>query len=147
MARLGTFGAVCAGLAVLSGCQKPTPLVTVTSGRDSVHAETDCYDDGRQLPTSALERCLRGRHKTLGVDPDAIVRFGVDPVVADRGWAILLNGRPLSDVSHKTYRTIPASVFFDRQYGATGPASTASVLEGSGRKFTGLWSFTFTRKS
>ena len=143
-AAVGAVGAVCAGLAVLCACQKPTPLATVTSGRDSVHTETACYGADRPVPTARLRKCLRGRHTTLRVDPDAVVRFGVEPEIADRGWRVLLNGRPLTDVSHKTYRLVPASVFFVRPHGFAD-RSTASVLEGTGRSFTGLWSFTFRR--
>jgi hypothetical protein len=145
---MGALGAVCASLAVLCACQKPTPLVTVTSGRDSVHSQTACYDDGRRVPVSRLRTCLRGRHFTaLKVDPDALVHFGVDPVIADRGWTILLNGRPLTDRSHNTYRTVPAGVFFSRSLGATGRSTLASVLEGNGTRLTGLWSFTLQRKT
>ncbi len=143
-----TVGTVCASLAVLAGCEKPTPLATVTTGEDSVHTQADCYNDGNAISTDDLQSCLRNKNATtLKVDPDAIVRFGVDPDIADQGWAILLNGQPLTDRSGKTYRTIPGSVFFNPQYGATGASTTVSILEGNGSKATGLWSFRFTKRT
>jgi hypothetical protein len=147
-----TVGTVCAGLAVLTGCDKPTPLATVTSGEDSVHTEARCYHHGKGIPAPELQACTQGdtygkKPTPLRVDPDAIVRFGVDPEIADTGWAILLAGRPLSDISHKTYRTIPASVFFDPQYGAGGSRTAVSLVEGHGSTATGLWSFLFTKKT
>ncbi|GHH69083.1 hypothetical protein GCM10018793_01000 [Streptomyces sulfonofaciens] len=135
---------LCAALLALSGCDKPTPLATVTVGEDSVHTEAACYNDGRPVPAADFERCLRETdHHRIGVDPDATVRFGVDPQIADRGWVILLNGRALTGTSGKTYRTVPGSVFFDPQFGARGGSATVSVLEGSGSRPIGLWSFTF----
>ena len=48
--RIGVaLGAVSAGLLVLSACDKPTPLATVTVGDNSVHTEASCYNDGNAL--------------------------------------------------------------------------------------------------
>ncbi|GHJ39928.1 DUF2771 domain-containing protein [Streptomyces sp. TS71-3] len=141
-------GALCAALLALSGCEKPTPLATVTVGEDSVHTAAACYHGGKRIPAPELAQCLRQRHfHGVGVDPDATVRFGVDPAIADEGWTILLNGRPITDPTPKTYRTIPGSVFFNPQFGARGGASTVSILEGSASRPIGLWSFTFKKQT
>ncbi|MFF2505018.1 DUF2771 domain-containing protein [Streptomyces sp. NPDC058067] len=136
-------GAVAAGLLVLSACDKPTPLATVTVGTSTVTSEAACYNDGKALTPSALKDCLTSEKdiKSIKVDPDATVRFGVDPKIADKGWTLLMNGQALTDSSKKTYRTVPGSVFFNQQYGATGNATTVSIVEGSGTNATGLWSF------
>lgn len=142
------LGAVCAGLLSLSACDKPTPLATVTVGDDSVHSEAACYNDGKRLTSEDARKCLKDTSmKTIKVDPDATVRFGVDPEIADKGWTILLNNNPLTDASKKTYRQIPASVFFSQQYGASGGSTTVSVVEGSSNETTGLWSFKFVQDS
>ncbi|WP_320780113.1 DUF2771 domain-containing protein [Streptomyces sp. CRN 30] len=138
---VATLGAVSAGLLALSACDKPTPMSTITVGSDSVSAETDCYGHGKTVATAQLSKCLQGKDmKSITVDPDETVRFGVDPDIADAGWTILMNGQPLTDSSTKTYRTVPGSVFFNAQYGAQGDTTVVSVREGED-KVTGLWSF------
>ncbi|GHE97741.1 lipoprotein [Streptomyces longispororuber] len=145
---VATLGAVSAGLLVLSACDKPTPLATVTVGSESVHSEATCYEDGKELKPSAVQDCLKDKKdiKSITVDPDEKVRFGVDPEIADKGWTLLMNGQPLTEASKKTYVVIPGSVFFNQQYGGGNSATTVSLLEGgksdSGEpKATGLWSF------
>ncbi|GAA2932895.1 DUF2771 domain-containing protein [Streptomyces mexicanus] len=138
-------GAVSAGLLALSACSKPTPIATITVDGDSVHAEATCYDDGKALKTADLPKCLKSDH-SIKVDPDDTVRFGVDPDIADKGWTILMNGQPLTDSSTKTYRTIPGSVFFNAQYGASGNTTWVAVKEGE-KDVTGIWSFKLEKAS
>ncbi|MER5752999.1 DUF2771 domain-containing protein [Streptomyces sp. NPDC002088] len=134
-------GAVSAGLLVLSACDKPTPISTITVGTNSVNSQATCYNDGKALDTQALAACLKDTDiKSIKVDPDETVRFGVDPDIADKGWTILMNGQALTDSSTKTYRTIPGSVFFNAQYGASGNSTLVSIKEGE-KNVTGLWSF------
>ncbi|MFF2653964.1 DUF2771 domain-containing protein [Streptomyces sp. NPDC058045] len=142
------LGAVAAGLLVLTACDKPTPIATVTVGDNSVRSEAACYNDGNQIQAADLQKCLKNKDlHSIKVDPDATVAFGVEPEIADSGWTVLLNGQPLTDESNKTYRTIPGSVFFNQQYGATGSHTTVSILEGKGGKATGLWSFKLEKNS
>ncbi|MFD8002862.1 MULTISPECIES: DUF2771 domain-containing protein [Streptomyces] len=142
---VAALGAVSAGLLVLSACDKPTPLATITVGKNSVSSETDCYNDGKEVKAADLAKCLKGTDiKSIKVDPDETVRFGVDPKIADNGWTILMNGQPLTDSSKKTYRTIPGSVFFNAQYGASGNSTLVSIKEGD-KTVTGLWTFKFKK--
>ncbi|MFI7501458.1 DUF2771 domain-containing protein [Streptomyces sp. NPDC049687] len=139
-------GAVSAGLLVLSACDKPTPLSTITVGRSSVSSEASCGGEGEAVEASAKTKCLADKDvKSIKVDPDETVRFGVDPDVADKRWTILMNGQPLTEDSNKTYRTIPGSVFFNAQYGAQGNTTLVTIQAGDGKKdsqtATGLWSF------
>ncbi|MGW2518764.1 DUF2771 domain-containing protein [Streptomyces sp. NPDC001617] len=139
-------GAVSAGLLVLSACDKPTPLSTITVGRSSVSEEATCGGEGKNLNTADLTQCLKDKDiKSIKVDPDETVRIGVDPKIADKRWTILMNGQPLTEDSDKTYRTVPGSVFFNQQYGATGNSTLVSIKAGDGKKsgtgVTGLWSF------
>ncbi|GAA2431422.1 DUF2771 domain-containing protein [Streptomyces glaucus] len=145
-------GAVSAGLLVLSACDKPTPMATITVGQSSVSSEATCGGEGGSLKSAALTKCLKDKDiKTLSVDPDETVRFGVDPEIADERWTILMNGQPLlpEDLG-KTYTTIPGSVFFSQQYGAQGNSTLVSVKAGDGKKnsntVTGLWSFKLEKK-
>lgn len=135
-------GAVSAGLLVLSACEKPTPVATVTVGRNSVNSEAVCYNDGKALDAKAQAKCIKnlGNIKSIKVDPDQTVRFGVDPKIADAGWVILVNGRQFTDVSKKTYTTIPGSAFFNVQYGTQGDTNTVSLQMGQSPA-KGLWAF------
>jgi hypothetical protein len=82
-------GAVSAGLLVLSACDKPTPLSTVTVGRSSASSEATCGGEGKSLQTADLAKCLKDNDiKSIKVDPDETVRFGVDPEIADKRWTI-----------------------------------------------------------
>ncbi|TGB00029.1 DUF2771 domain-containing protein [Streptomyces sp. MZ04] len=148
---VAAIGAVSAGLLVLSACDKPTPLATVTVGGNSVNTEASCYNDGDELKQSQLQGCLKDKDvKSIKVDPDEKVRFGVDPEIADKGWTLLMNGQPLTESSDKTYVVIPGSVFFNQQYGGGTNATTVSLLEGgkgSDSKATGLWSFKLEKDS
>ncbi|WP_329218445.1 DUF2771 domain-containing protein [Streptomyces sp. NBC_01485] len=139
-------GAVSAGLLVLSACDKPTPMSTITVGRASISSQATCGGEGDTLQAAALTKCLADKDiKSISVDPDETVRFGVDPDVADKRWTILMNGQPLTEDSDKTYRTIPGSVFFNAQYGAQGNSTLVTIKAGDGKKAsqsaTGLWSF------
>ncbi|MGW4754085.1 DUF2771 domain-containing protein [Streptomyces chartreusis] len=144
---LAAAGAVSAGLLVLSACDKPTPLATVTVGTASVHSEATCGGEGEPLKTENLAQCLKNKDiESIKVDPDDTVRFGVDPDIADEGWTILMNGQPLTDSSTKTYRTVPGSVFFNAQYGASGDSTLVTIKEGE-QNVTGLWSFKLEKDS
>ncbi|MFF4750657.1 DUF2771 domain-containing protein [Streptomyces sp. MMS24-I2-30] len=140
-------GAVCAGLLVLTACEKPTPIATITVGTNSVNSEATCYNDGKALDQNTLTKCLQAKDiKSITVDPDDTVRFGVDPKIADNKWTILMNGQPLTDASAKTYRTVPGSVFFNAQYGAQGNSTLVSIKEGD-KDVTGLWNFKLKKAS
>ncbi len=144
---VAAVGAVGAGLLVLSACDKPTPISTITVGSSSVNSEASCWEDGEELKTAAVAECLKDTDvKSITVDPDETVRFGVDPEIADKSWTILMNGQPLTDASTKTYRTIPGSVFFNAQYGAQGNSTLVSIKEGE-NEVSGLWSFKLKKDS
>ena len=134
-------GAVSAGLLLLSACDKPTAISTITVGSDSVSSEATCGGEGKALTTEALNECLQDKGiDEIKVDPTETVRFGVDPDIADNSWTILLNGQPLVESTKKTYQAIPGSVFFNAQYGAQGDSTLVSIKEGE-TETTGLWSF------
>ncbi|SOD85717.1 DUF2771 domain-containing protein [Streptomyces sp. Ag109_G2-15] len=135
-------GAVSAGLLVLSACEKPSPVATITVGRNSVNSEALCYNDGKALDAQSLAKCAKKAEdiESIKVDPDETVRFGVDPKIADAGWILLVNGRQFTDVSKKTYTTIPGSAFFNAQYGTQGNSNTVSIQMGQ-QPAKGLWSF------
>ncbi|MER5684635.1 DUF2771 domain-containing protein [Streptomyces sp. NPDC005134] len=142
--RIGVaLGAVSAGLLVLSACDKPTPLATVTVGDTSVTTEASCYNDGDALKDSQVKTCLNKKaEKSVEVAMDDKVRFGVDPEIADRGWTLFINGQQAEQEPYKrTYRSIPGSAFFSSQTGETTNKTQISIVETDGKKLTGIWHF------
>ncbi|MFB7863849.1 MULTISPECIES: DUF2771 domain-containing protein [unclassified Streptomyces] len=143
------LGAVSAGLLVLSACDKPTPIATVTVGSKSVSAEAACYNDGDPIKESQIPACLNKKaEKSITVDTDDKVRFGVDPEVADNGWTIFLGGQAAEPEPYKkTYRSIPASAFFSSQTGETTNQTQVTIVENTGKTVTGIWHFELKKKS
>jgi hypothetical protein len=141
------LGAVSAGLLVLSACDKPSPIATVTVGGISVSTETDCYTDVKEVTQEEIAKCLKAKDlKSITIDTDEKVRFGVDPEIADKGWTILLNGQPLmGEPTKKTYLSVGGYVFFNAQYGIQGDTVVVSIREGK-NKATGVWSFKFKKE-
>ncbi|MBQ0829302.1 DUF2771 domain-containing protein [Streptomyces tagetis] len=143
---VATAGAVSAGLLVLSACEKPTAMSTITVGTSSVSSEAACGGHDKALSDNEITKCLQDKNaKAVKVDEDETVRFGVDPGIADKHWTILMNGQQLVDDSSKTYRTIPGSVFFNAQYGAQGNSTNVAIAARDGKdgseKITGVWVF------
>ncbi|GHF69596.1 MULTISPECIES: hypothetical protein [Streptomyces] len=146
--RIGVaLGAVSAGLLVLSACDKPTPLATVTVGTDSVNTEAACYNDGEAIKESLIQGCLNKKaDKTIKVSMDDQVRFGVDPEIAENGWTLFINGQQAEqEPFKKTYRTIPGNAFFASQTGQPADKTNISIVETKGKKLTGIWQFEFKK--
>lgn len=92
MTRRGTASLVgLSALAVLalSGCEQPTPGVTVWSGRASEHTEATCWSDDPAATvdaTACASAATQGDPPRIEVTPGATVGISVDPEVADKGW-------------------------------------------------------------
>ncbi|CAL9483002.1 DUF2771 domain-containing protein [Streptomyces sp. R1] len=143
---VAAVGAVSAGLLLLSACDEPTPIATITVGSDSVSSEATCGGEGKTLSADEITKCLKDKDaKSITVDQDETVRFGVDPDIADKHWTILMNGQQLVEDSDKTYRTVPGSVFFNAQYGAQGDSTNVAVAARDGKddsqNITAVWVF------
>jgi hypothetical protein len=147
-------GAVALGLVALSACEKPTPEATITVGSNSVSAEAACYNDGKKLSQQELGDCIgnKSEHK-LNVSDGEKVRVGVEPEIADTGWAMVVNGQgTMTEASKDTYRTFDFDEIFapqQSQAGAPGPApKTAQVaiiqVDKAGQA-KGAWQFTLKR--
>jgi hypothetical protein len=149
------LGAVSAGLLVLSACDKPTPLATVTVGSKSVHTEASCYNDGKALPTSEAQSCLGEKaDHTISVGPDDTIGFGVEPALTDNGngWALFLNGQQAeAQPSTATYRPIPAASFFqpDQTTGQTPKTVQVAIVESNKKtpSIRGIWHFELKMKT
>ncbi|MDP9182259.1 MAG: DUF2771 domain-containing protein [Actinomycetota bacterium] len=91
--RARPLASVAAGaclLVGLTGCQKPTPGVTASSGTRSVHIESTTYcRDGQ---SAAKQDCVEhlDRVGVLEVKQGNPVAFDVDPTLAEHGWILVL---------------------------------------------------------
>lgn len=140
-------GAVSAGLLVLSACDKPTPRATVTVGNNSVSAEAACYDDGNAIGRAKATKCaLKKGDDTIKVPQSETLRIGVDPEVADTGWALWINGTQVTSVYKKTYYSFQGVDLFADQQGQAAPKTlNISVVEqnkaAQSDEFKGVWNF------
>ncbi|WP_217236932.1 hypothetical protein [Streptomyces sp. AC555_RSS877] len=142
-------GAVSAGLLVLSACDKPTPRATVTVGSDSVSAEAACYDDGKDLGREEAAKCaVKKASHTIEVPQSETLRIGVDPEVAETGWALWINGQQVTNVYKKTYYSFEGVDLFADQQGQAAPKElNISIVEQdktdstASKVYKGAWNF------
>ncbi|KND45654.1 MULTISPECIES: hypothetical protein [Streptomyces] len=141
-----TLGAVSAGLLVLSACDEPTPMATVTIGTESISAEAECY---RTLDAAQAKECAEEKpSKSIELPEGKALRIGVDPEVAKTGWALWINGeQATSDTFDKTYWSFENPGLFATQPGQPAQKSlTISIVEqnASGSAIKGVWNFKLT---
>ncbi|MBC9716478.1 hypothetical protein H9Y04_28495 [Streptomyces sp. TRM66268-LWL] len=140
-----TLGAVSAGLLVLSACEKPSPVATVTFGSDSVSTDATCYEHSKNLGMKEAAACaLKKSTKTIKVKSGETLRVGVDPKVAETGWALWINGQQATNPYKKTYYSFEGIDLFAPQQGQPAPKTLyVSVVEQDemGKKVKGVWNF------
>ncbi|MFF5448161.1 DUF2771 domain-containing protein [Streptomyces sp. NPDC012888] len=143
---VAALGAVSAGLLLLSACDKPTPLATVTVGTSSVSAEAVC-EDKKELSIEKVSDCLTNPKgaKTIEYGRGDTLRLGVEPDVVEDGrkWQAVLDGQPITDLSSNTYRSFPNADIFATGGQGEAPASKAlSIVELSAEgKPLSVWAF------
>lgn len=87
----------------LTGCTKPNPGVSVTTGLGgAVHAEALCWsEDEAAVDASSCTNDVMSAEIQNGTLPTVTLAAGntigisVDPKVADAGWIAAINGQPL----------------------------------------------------
>lgn len=118
--------AAVAGLGMLSltACEEPAPSATVFSGTTSAHREAicwsfdaseaadkaDCSLDLETQPVGDAAEALLEEIAIIPATPGETVGISVDPEVAEGGWLVSINGRPLNrePVTEKYFRfTMP----------------------------------------
>ncbi|MCX4629209.1 MULTISPECIES: DUF2771 domain-containing protein [unclassified Streptomyces] len=126
---VAALGAVSAGLLLLSACDKPTPLATVTVGTSSVSTEAACSDD-KELSMDKVQECLTDMKdaKTIEYGRGDTLRLGVEPEVVEDGkrWQAVLDGQPITEPSSNTYRSFPGADLFAT--GGQGEAPSSKKL-------------------
>ncbi|GGX46901.1 hypothetical protein [Streptomyces fructofermentans] len=137
-------GAVSAGLLVLSACDKPTPMATVTVGSHSVSTEAECYNDGEKISREEATKCaLKKASDTISVPQGETLRIGVDPEIADEGWALWLNGQQVTSPFKKTYYAFEGVDLFADQQGQAAPKTIyiSVVQQDKAGAYRGVWNF------
>lgn len=88
---LAATAATSAALALLTGCEKPAPIVTVVSGAQSVYTEASvfCFDEGQTLDSGSCAQ-RAGDVTEVTVRPGERVGIDVDGELADRGWQLVI---------------------------------------------------------
>jgi hypothetical protein len=134
VAVLGLLGAG----AVLTGCTKPTPAVTVQSGPNTLRSEAVQYvQDGKTVGS-------RKGPKVLTVRPGDNVNISVDKKTADAGWVVLLGGQKLSPVltGNQHHFAFRAPTFS----GGTEAALAVFEQPPNGGNANGVWLFTLRQE-
>ncbi|MEW2413377.1 DUF2771 domain-containing protein [Streptomyces sp. NPDC046866] len=143
---VAALGAVSAGLLLLSACDKPTPLATVTVGSTSVSAEAACSDE-HELSMDKVQECLTDIKdaKTIDYGRGDTLRLGVEPDIVEGGkrWQAVLDGQPITEPSANTYRSFPGADIFAT--GGQGEAPSSKKLNivqvGEDGKPLAVWAF------
>ncbi|MEU4729091.1 MULTISPECIES: DUF2771 domain-containing protein [unclassified Streptomyces] len=149
---VAALGAVSAGLLLLSACDKPTPLATVTVGTASVSAEASCHDGKEPLSMDQVQECLTNLKdaKTIDYARGDTLRLGVDPEVVEDGkrWSAVLDGQPITEPSANTYRSFPGADVFATGGQGEAPASKklAFLQTGEDGKPLAVWTFNLKLK-
>ena len=136
------LAAVAAGvlaLVGLTGCQQPTPGVTLSSGTHSVHMEATTYCRDGQSP--AQQNCVEhlSRVAELRVKQGNQVAVDVDKSIAKHGWILVLPaGNQRSDVQdehHFAYTPdFSAGPFIDLEVRSLDHVADDAAT-------TGIWKF------
>lgn len=154
---LRTFCAVgTAGLAVVavSGCEKPKPVATVTVGSTSVFNHDQCTNDGKKMGAKAFEKCAEdAKSKSISFSGSDVLRIGVEPDVAERGWEVLGTIQNPQTGQDQTAKLIQ---FTKKTYATTQgvdlnllPDKSELVIVERDKKQGepyGVWNFTLTKK-
>jgi hypothetical protein len=142
-----------AGVLTLTACEKPAPSITVFSGTTSAHREAICWsfesdravesgdcsvDLETQEPGEVAETLLE-EIAVIPATPGETVGISVDPVLAESGWLVTINGRPLTrePVTEKYFRfTMPPQPL------RSGDAQlVVQALTDDGAQVRGSWIF------
>ena len=137
---------IAVGLLALTACSKPNPGIAVVSGTSSAHEEAICWafdapalNPGQCAQAKINAAATGGQVPSVKVVPGNTIGISVDPVVADAGWYVAINGQRL------TPGTLHTSYYrFSTPDSLALPAAGAKmqIVAGSGTQPRGLWLFT-----
>ena len=134
MRRSGLLLALPVAAALVGGCTKPTPAVTVQTGSRTVRSQAVQYQlDGKTVTG-------RGGVKVLDVQAGQTINISVDRDTASAGWVVLLGGQKISPLlSHEKH-----TFSFQAPGFSGGSDATLAVFQQppNGGPAAGSWLFT-----
>lgn len=135
-------------LLALTGCEKPTPGVTLASGGTSVHSESTLYC--HSAADLASQTCSEhtDRVTVLPVVQGALVGIDVDSSISDKGWYVVdADANQRSAVQDEHYFTINAD-FSDRPVKNLINLEVRSLdrVAEDGAQVLGVWKFQLVQK-
>lgn len=123
----------------LTGCQQPTPGVTLSSGTQSVHMEATTYCRAGQSP--AQQNCVEhlSRMAEIRVKQGNEVAVDVDRTIAQHGWILVLTAgnrrSEVQDQHHFAYTPdFSAGPFIDLEIRSLDHVADDAAT-------TGIWKF------
>lgn len=132
-------------LVALTGCSKPTPIVSVVSGGSTVHTDATLYCFSGQSIAARNCRTETGKKPTvLKVKPGQQVGIDVSRDIVKNGWVVVLPGGSSSQ-DQSSGKQDTHYLAFTPQFSAQSPSVDIDVRmldHGSESKPTiGLWRF------
>lgn len=126
-------------VALLSGCQAPSPTVTAATIGASAQAQAICWSSTASTPIGEECRLDASLVRTLTVTPGEFVGFSVDKKIAESGWVISINGQRATQGILRTpyYRFTTGENTF-----ANGPLEVEVYALTADNKARGVWAFT-----
>lgn len=146
-ARPGLYAGLCAALSlvVLTGCSKPTPIVSVVSDGSTKHTEATLYCFAGQ--TIAAKSCRTDTTKVptvVKVKPGRPIGIDVSRELAKSGWVVVLPGAGQGR-DESSGKQVSHYLSFTPQFTPEAPSIDIDVRmldHGSESKPTiGLWRF------
>lgn len=120
-------------------------MATITVGNSSVSTEAECYKDGDEIGRAEVNKCTAEKASdTISVPQGETLRIGVDPEIADEGWALWINGQQATAPFKKTYYAFQGVDLFADQQGQAAPKTLNVSIVQQGKadsEFKGVWNF------
>lgn len=135
---VGLTAAVAAVGAMVTGCEKPPPSISVWSGTESLNTGALCWagDSSSLTPRQCAQDILGGSRSdgvpTLATQPGNTFGISVDPVVAEAGWQIRVDGQP---VVRQTLETN----YHRLVYATPDQPITVQIVAGRDAEIKGVW--------
>ena len=135
------------GLAVLApllltGCEKPSPGITVFAGSTSQRAEAACW--AQDADGSVQQPACAGESTEIEVGTGDTLGISVDKNVAESGWRIRINDEEVTpETIEDTYYKVPVAS------GLGGQEFKMQIfaLSESGQEIRGAWNFTLVPRT
>ena len=131
-------------LVALTGCQQPTPLVSLVSGGRTVHSEASVYCFAGQSAEKQNCRTPQTRPTVLRVKANAPVNIDVSKPLAKAGWVVILPGEDADPKNDRTSGKLTSHYFSLGSPQLSGPLRVEVRMLNHGRTdvaTVGNWEF------